>query len=169
MLQVAAAAVLELRLAVQPELLELLLQLVVVEGGGGGGVLVGGRGGVQRRHGRHRGHGRGAARVVGVCVDRVGVVTSRSWGAAGAVQLVQLLQLGRLLLHRVEAGGGVPQQSLQQLGRRLDVLAADTGVRCHYGYKLLLPHLAELYSGLPCSDLVGEGQVVGLEGAVSFW
>ena len=30
-------------------------------------------------------------------------------------------------------------------------------------------HLAELYSGLPCSDLVGEGQVVGLEGAVSFW
>ena len=32
MLQVAAAAVLELRLAVQPELLELLLQLVVVEG-----------------------------------------------------------------------------------------------------------------------------------------
>ena len=121
-LQVAAAAVLELRLAVQPELLELLLQLVVVEGGGGGGVLVGGRGGVQRRHGRHRGHGRGAARVVGV--GRV---------AAGALQLVQLLQLGGLLLDGVEAGGGVPQQSLQQLGRGLDVLAADTGVRCHYG------------------------------------
>ena len=140
MLQVAAAAVLELRLAVQPELLELLLQLVVVEGGGGGGggVLVGGRGGVQRRHGRHGGHGRGAARVVGVCVDRVGVVTGRSWGAAGAVQLVQLLQLRGLLLHRVEAGGGVPQQGLQQLGRRLDVLAADTGVSCHYGYRLLL-------------------------------
>ena len=127
MLQVAAAAVLELWLTVQPELLELLLQLVVVEGGGGGGVLVGGRGGVQRRHGRHRGHGRGAARVVGV--GRV---------AAGALQLVQLLQLGGLLLDGVEAGGGVPQQSLQQLGRRLDVLAADTGVRCHYGYRLLL-------------------------------
>ena len=120
--EVVTPTVLELWLTVKTEFLELLLQVVLLRREEWLLLMMGELARAVERRGRG-GHGGGA--------PRVGVVLGPGLGVARGADQGPAPRHGhqpRLLLDRLQLLGLLPQQTLQQVGRGLDVLHASAAV-----------------------------------------
>ena len=123
--EVVTPTVLELRLTVKTEFLELFLQVVLLRREEWLLWMMGQLARLSRAvEGRGRGrHGGGAPRVGVVLGPSLGVASRTDQGPAPRHR-----DQPRLLLDRLQLLGLLPQQTLQKVGRGLDILHASAAV-----------------------------------------